>query len=105
MKNIAAKATSFTSSPGPMAGKTYAIPAFAGSATARENGRKGRHMANEMEGKTAIPTIQLDALDLHAPEAIRLIARKVRGVDPARADELERTAKKFETWRQAYLRR
>ena len=80
---------------------TYAIPAFAGSATARENGRKGRHMAS----KPQAPTITLDATDLHAPDALRLIARKVRGVDPRRADELERTAKTFETWRQAYIRR
>lgn len=62
-------------------------------------------MANEQQGTLIIPTITLDAQDLHAPEAIRLLARKVRGVDPRRADELERTAKQFETWRQAYIRR
>lgn len=64
-------------------------------------------MANEpkQEGTLVIPTISLDARDLHAPEAIRLLARKVRGVDPRRADELERTAKTFETWRQAYISR
>lgn len=80
---------------------TYATPASAGSATAKESGRKGRHMAS----KPQAPTITLDATDLHAPEAIRLLARKVRGVDPRRADDLERTAKTFETWRQAYIRR
>lgn len=63
-------------------------------------------MANEPQsGTLIIPTVTLDARDLHAPEALKLIARKVRGVDPRRADELERTAKTFETWRQAYIRR
>lgn len=51
------------------------------------------------------PAVTLDATDLHAPEALKLLARKVRGTDPRRADELERTAKQFETWRQAYIRR
>lgn len=58
-----------------------------------------------MASKPTPPTITLDATDQHAPDALKLIARKVRGVDPRRADELERTAKQFETWRQAYLRR
>lgn len=56
-------------------------------------------------GTLVIPTYSLRADDLHAPEALKLLARKVRGVDPRRADELERTAKTFETWRQAYIRR
>lgn len=106
MKGFGESATSSTSFPAPMAGKTYATPAFAGSAAERENGRKGRRMANEPQSGTLItPAITLDAKDLYAPEALRLIARKVRGFDPRRADELERTAKTFETWRQAYIRR
>lgn len=62
-------------------------------------------MANKDFGLDGPPKITLDARDLHAPEALKLIARKVRGVDPRRADELERTARQFETWRQAYIRR
>lgn len=62
-------------------------------------------MGIEGHGGNTAPTITLSARDLHAPEALRLLARKVRGVDPKRADELERIAKTFETWRQAYIRR
>lgn len=90
-----------------MAGKTYAIPAFAESAIANENGRKVRHMAQiPIQTLPSPPTITLDASkDLHAPEALRLIARKIRNMQPEKADELEKTAKTFETWRQAYMRR
>lgn len=85
-----------------MAGKTYAIPAFAVSAIANENGRKVRHMAS----KPNPPTIELNARDHpHAPEALRLIARKIRIMQPEEADALDKMAKTFETWRQAYVRR
>lgn len=52
-----------------------------------------------------VPEHRLTARDQHAAEALRLIARKIRSTDPDGADRLERKAKSFDTWRQAYMRR
>jgi HAMP domain-containing protein len=57
------------------------------------------------EKKQTTPMITLDATDLHAPEALRLMARKHRVTNPKKADELEATAKSFETFRRAWLTR
>lgn len=100
------------STPAPMAGMTYAIPAFAESAIANENGRKVKPMASLPPDATPTPIVgpivpehTLTARDQHAAEALRLIARKIRSTDPDGADKLERKAKSFDTWRQAYMRR
>ena len=45
------------------------------------------------------PTVTLDAKNLHVPDGLRLIARKMRGTDPKGADALEATANAFAAWR------
>lgn len=57
-----------------------------------------------VEKKTTTPHVTLDAMDPHAPEALRLMARKHRPTNPAKAQELDASADAFAAWRTAWTK-
>jgi len=48
-----------------------------------------------------IPSITLDARDVHAPAALKALAAKHRGTNPQHAALLDKTADGFAAWKRA----
>jgi len=51
-----------------------------------------------------LPSFTITAKDPQAPSLLRGLAAKIRTTDHARADEIDRQAARFETWRRENLR-